>query len=214
MSSDSAKTAKLMIRLEQGDDNALAELFAMHRERLRQMVRFRLDRRLRGRVDASDVLQEAYLDAAKRLPHFFDKPQMSFFVWLRQVTTQRLVDIHRRHLGAQRRDARQEVPIHRSDYSAATSASMAARLVGHLTSPSQIVMRLEMLEHLEQALGGMDPIDREVLALRHFEDLTNNEVAEVLQISKAAASNRYVRALSRLHAIMQNVPGFFDEQES
>ena len=202
---------QLVARLKGGDEEALAELFSLYRERLRRMVDFRMDRRLQGRADASDVLQEAYIDALQRVRHYVDKPEMSFFVWLRQVTMQRLIDIHRRHLDAKMRDAKQEVLIHRGDPSAASSTSMAAQLVGHLTSPSQRMMRAELADEVENALDSMEAIDREVLALRHFEELTNNEIAEVLGISKAAASNRYVRALSRLRGVLAKVSGFFDE---
>jgi RNA polymerase sigma-70 factor (ECF subfamily) len=201
-------------RLRDGDEQALAELFSLHRERLRRMVEFRLDRRLQGRVDASDILQEAYIDALQRVHHYTEKLEMPPFVWLRQITTQRLIDVHRRHLDAQKRDARQEVSIHFGDLSAATSASFAAELVGHLASPSQLAIRAELLDQLEGALERMDPIDREVLAMRHFEELTNNEVAQVLGITKSAASNRYVRALGRLKAVLEGVRGFFDEEDA
>jgi RNA polymerase sigma-70 factor (ECF subfamily) len=213
MSREFTLREQLVARLRGGHEPALAELFSLYRERLKRMVEFRMDRRLQGRVDPSDVLQEAYLDARQRVCHYVDKPDMPIFVWLRQVALQRLVDVHRRHLAARMRDARQEVPIHRGDRSGATSASMAAQLVGHLTSPSQWAARAELIDQVENALGRMDPIDREVLALRHFEELTNNEIAEVLGITKAGASNRYVRALSRLKGVLAGVPGFFDEAD-
>ena len=214
MFGDGGYPDELVARLQGGDEQALAELFSMHRERLRRMVDFRMDRRLRGRVDASDILQEAYLAASQRVHHYTKKPEMSFFVWLRQITTQRLIDVHRRHLDAQKRDARQEVSIHRGELAATTSASIAAELMGQFVSPSQLAMRAELLDQLEDALESMDPIDREVLALRHFEELTNNEVAQVLDITKSAASNRYVRALGRLKSVLEEIPGFYDEEKS
>lgn len=211
MSQTSESTDQLLARLKDGDDHVLGDLFSVFRERLKHMIEFRLDRRLRGRIDASDVLQEAYIDAAQRLRHYLHKPEMSFFLWLRQITTQRLIDLHRRHLDAGKRNAKREVSITRNDLSGATSASMAFQLAAHFTSPSQLAIRAEMLEQLQESLDRMDAIDREVLALRHFEELTNNEVAEVLGLTKAAASNRYVRALSRLKVVLAKVPGFFDE---
>ncbi len=211
---DSSSIARIAARLKDGDDQALAELFSVYRERLRRMVEFRLDKRLQGRVDASDVLQEAYLDAAQRIRHYAKKPEISIFVWLRQVTTQRLIDVHRRHLNAKRRDAKQEVSINAPNLTAATSASMAVQLVGHFASPSQMAIRAEMLDLVESALENMDAIDREVLAMRHFEELTNNEVAEVLGLTKSAASNRYVRALLRLKQVLAEVSGFFAETET
>jgi RNA polymerase sigma-70 factor (ECF subfamily) len=201
MTSEQAPIDSLLQRLKGGDQAALGELFSHYRERLWRMVDFRLDHRLGGRVSASDVLQEAYIDAAKRIKHYFARPSMSFFVWLRMIASQRLVDIHREHLGAQMRDAKQEVSIH-GGVGSATSTSMAIHLVDNLTSPTQAVQRAEMHAIVEEALNGMDPIDREVLALRHFEELSNKEVAEVLGLEIAAASKRYVRAIKRLKNIL------------
>lgn len=197
-------------RLKSGGDQAVAELFSHYEDRLRKMVNYRLDRRLYGRVDAADVLQEAYLEAARRLGDYLDRATVPFFVWLRQITSQVLIDTHRRHL-AKMRSANQEVRIHRGAYLQASSISLAAQLVGNLTSPSRVAMREELLEQLREALDGMDELDREVLALRHFEELTNNEVAEVLGLQKAAASNRYVRALKRLRGILEKLSLFEDE---
>ncbi|NQT16717.1 MAG: sigma-70 family RNA polymerase sigma factor [Planctomycetes bacterium] len=211
MSGNSGSTSALMDRLKRGDEAALAELFSAHRDRLRQIVLIRMDRRLRGRTDASDVLQEAYIDARQRLRHYVEKPEMPFFVWLRQVTMQRLIDTHRHHLGAQMRDAGREISIHGGAPDVMSSTALAVQLVGHLTSPSQTVLRAELIDRVEIGLQHMEPIDREVLVLRHFEELTNNEIAEILGITKAAASNRYVRALSRLRSVLTQVPGLLDD---
>lgn len=193
--------------LQRGDQQALATLFSRYRDRLRRMVEFRLDARLRGRVSTSDVLQEAYIDALKRLPHYQADPDVPFFIWLRSVTQQRLIDVHRYHLGAQVRDAAKEVPLGRGSAIDASSEKMA-ELIGDLTSPSQAAQRGETLAHLRAALDRMDPIDREVLALRHFEELSNQEVAALLGIQSAAASKRYVRALERLKDALEQTPGF------
>src|SRR5262249_33101430 len=194
-----------------GDQQALAELFGRHRERLRRMVRLRMDRRLQGRVDPSDVLQEAYLDVARRAPEDAANPAMPLFLSLRVLTGQRLVALHRQPLGAQMRDAGQEVSLHRGAIPQASSASLAAQLLGRLTSPTQAAIRAELQLRLQEVLNAMDPIDREVLVLRHFEELSNNETAEVLGLQKSAASNRYVRALKRLKEILASIPGFFDQ---
>ncbi len=195
--------------LNANGEAALATIFAHHQDRLEKMVRFRLDQRLWGRVDPADVLQEAYLDVSRRLTDFLSKPAVPVFIWLRSMTEQALVNAHRRHLGAKMRDASLDIPLHRRG-GMATSVSLAARLVADMTSPSQAVMKEEMLAELRAALDGMDSIDREVLALRHFEDPTNNEVAEILGLQKAAASNRYVRALKRLKDVLSKMPSFGD----
>ena len=156
------------------------------------------------------MLQESYLAAASRLEHFIKDPASSFFVWLRLVVLQTLTDIHRTHLGAQMRDAHREVSLQARPWKHGTSASLAAHLLANLTSPSQAAMRAEAAGGLEAALESMSGIDREVLALRHFEELSNQETAEVLGIDQKAASIRYVRALKRLKEILSQIPGFME----
>ena len=198
--------AGLLDRLRQGDQSALGDLFAIHRDRLRRMVEIRLDPRLAGRIAPSDVLQEAYIDALKRVPHFFSKEDQSFFGWLRLIVGQRVTDLHREHLQTAKRDAGQEVSIDRP-MPMAQSGNLAGWLVGRGSSPSQAAMRTEALIQVEQALDALDPLDREVLAMRHFEELSNAEVAEALGIQPAAASKRYVRALARLKDVLAAVTG-------
>jgi RNA polymerase sigma-70 factor (ECF subfamily) len=169
-----------------------------------------MDRRLRGRLDPDDVLQEGYLAAAKRLDHY--QSSVSPFIWLRGIMIQTLIDLHRRHLGAQKRDAARDVQLGGTGYPEATSTSVAFQLAGDFTSPSQAFMRAEMFEMVEGAIAEMKPMDREVLALRHFEELSNAEAAEVLGIGVNAASNRYVRALQRLQDLLSRVPGLVDEE--
>jgi RNA polymerase sigma-70 factor (ECF subfamily) len=193
-------------RATAGDQEALAQVFAQYRERLRQMVRLRLDRRLQGRLDPSDVLQDAYLDFSRRLPEYARDPAMPFYLWLRFLTGQRLIDLHRQHLGAKMRDAGQEVSLYRGALPQASSVSLAAQLLGRLTSASRAAIRAETQIRVQEALNSMDPLDREVLTLRHFEMLTNDETAAVLGIKKSAASNRYIRALKRLKEILAGLP--------
>jgi RNA polymerase sigma-70 factor (ECF subfamily) len=210
MTNEPGDTDVLLARVREGDQGALAALFSRYRDRLRRMVRLRLDRRLQGRLDPSDVLQEAYLDVARRAPEYAAQPDMPVFLWLRFLTAQRLVALHRQHLGAQMRDAGQEVSLYRGALPLASSVSLAAQLLGRFTSVSTAAARAELQVRLQAVLNGMDPLDREVLALRHFEELTNAETAEVLGLRKSAASNRYIRALKRLKEILNGMPGFFD----
>lgn len=210
MSDDSERINALVERLKNGDETALGDLFSAYRGMLRRMIELRLDPRVAGRLSASDVLQEVYLDAAQRLRHFQSRPEMPFVVWLRIVAGQRLVDLHRQHLGAQRRDARAEVSIDQGGMLSASSMCLAAQLAGRLTSPSQAAARLETMAKLEEALEQLEPIDREVLALRHFEELSNRETAAILGIETSAASKRYLRALERLKAISTQIPGLID----
>jgi RNA polymerase sigma-70 factor (ECF subfamily) len=203
----------LLGRAGAGDSEALGKLFARYRDRLRQMVRLRLDRRLQGRLDPSDVLQEAYVDFAKRLPEYLRNRPGPFYLWLRFLTGQRLIDLHRQHLGAKMRDAGQEVSLYRGALPQASSVSLAAQLLGRLTSASQAAIRAETQIRVQEALNSMDALDREVLTLRHFEMLNNEETAQVLGIKKTAASNRYVRALKRLKELLAGIPGLNDRSE-
>lgn len=169
-----------------------------HRDRLRRMVDLRLDRRLAGRVDASDVLQEAYLDAAGQLERYLQDRPMSLFLWLRFLTSQRLMAIHRRHLGVQKRDPRQEIRL----AAGPSRASFSGGLSGRMTSPSMAAARAEIRAGVQSAVEGLETADREILMLRHFEELSNQEAAELLGVTPAAASKRYVRALERLKKAM------------
>jgi RNA polymerase sigma-70 factor (ECF subfamily) len=205
MNPDPLNLEELVRRAGTGDERALAELYHHYRPRLRQMVRLRLDRRLAGRLDPSDVLQEAYLECGKRLKDY--SGEMPFFVWLRFLTGQKLVDLHRRHLGTRMRDAGQEISLVRGPFPQASSASLAQQLLGRLTTPSQAAQRVELQVQMQEALNNLDPLDREVLTLRHFESLSNEETAAVLGLKKSAASNRYVRALQRLKAVLESLPG-------
>lgn len=201
-SGSSSELADLLRRAGAGDTAALGELLEGHRRRLRRMVRLRMDVRLQGRIDPSDVLQETFLEAAQRLAEYVRDPKMPFFLWLRFLTGQRLLMLRRRHLGTEARDASREISLHQGAMPEASSACLAARLLGKITAPLQAAIRAEMKLRLQDALNGMDPIDREVLALRHFEQMDNNETAEALGISPSGASSRYLRALKRLKEVL------------
>ncbi len=198
---------ELVCRLRRGDQEALAAIFSQHRQRLWQMINFRMDRRLLGRVDPDDVLQEAYITLAVRIDDFGKCPSLGPLVWLRTMVMQTLTDLHRHHLGAQMRDAGREVVLGGCHYPQTTSVSLAAQFAARLTSPSQAAVRAEQFDLAQRAIAALDPLDQEVLALRHFEELGNREVAEVLGIQEKAASIRYVRALKRLKAALAQVPG-------
>jgi RNA polymerase sigma-70 factor (ECF subfamily) len=200
-------TLRLLERARGGDAEALGALLAGHRDRLRRMVELRLDPRLHARIDASDVVQEAYLEVVTRLDEYLREPRLPLFLWLRLVVGERLMKLHRHHLGAQMRDAGREVSLYQGALPAASSAALAARLLGQQTSPSQAVQRAERLLRLQEALNSLEPIDREILSLRHFEDLSRSEAAVALGIEEGAAAKRYIRALKRLRAVLADMPG-------
>jgi len=210
MTDDSSDPVELL-RQSTGDPEALGRVWQRYRERLRRLVRLRMDRRLQGRIDASDVLQEAFVDFASRVEEYVRQADMPLFLWLRFLTGQRLQLLHRHHLGAQMRDAGREVSLHRGAMPQATSIPLAAQLLGRFTSVTQAVQRAEMQMILQEAINGMDPIDREIVSLRHFEELSNEETVQVLGIKSSAASSRHIRALKRLREVLQKTPGFFDK---
>jgi RNA polymerase sigma-70 factor, ECF subfamily len=200
----------LLLRLEGGDERAVTELFTRHRERLRRMIRLRLDRRLQGRVDLSDVLQDTYIEVARRARECLAQTTMPPFLWLRLMTGQTLQALHRHHLKVHMRDAGQEVSLRGRPTPQANSACLAEMLLGRLTSPTRAARRAEMQLKLQEVLNAMEPLDREILALRHFEELSNGDAAQVLGLSKTAACNRHIRALERLKERLKGMPGFLD----
>jgi RNA polymerase sigma-70 factor (ECF subfamily) len=203
--------AELIRRAAGGDRQAWDDLLIAHRPRLRRMVALRLHPRLRGRLDPSDVIQEAFLDATAGLAQYAQRAEMSFFLWLRWLTGMRLITLQRQHLGRQARDAAREVSLERGALPRASSAALAAQLLGRLTSASAAAMRWERRARLQEALEALDPLDREVLVLRHLEELSNAEAAQELGLTESAASKRYVRALRRLKQMLRALPGGSEE---
>ena len=210
---DQPDGASILGRAAGGDLDAWGVLLARHQERLRCVAAFRLDARLRGRIDASDVVQEAFADATERRAQFFAQAAQPLFLWLRWIVGNTLLELNRHHLGAKMRDARREIPpghpsgAPRRGGDDPTSAALVAHLTAGATGPATAAGRAEVKERLREALGRMDPADREVLALRHFEQLTSTETAQVLGIQERAAAKRYLRALERLREILSDMPG-------
>jgi RNA polymerase sigma-70 factor (ECF subfamily) len=210
MATNSAETTRHLEQARAGDKEALNQLFARHRARLRRMVELRLDRRLLARIDASDVIQEAHIEAVSRLKEYLGEPTYPLFLWLRLIVGERLLKLHRHHLGTQMRDAGLEVSIYRGALPEASSAALAAQLLGKHTSPTQAAVRAERMMRLQEALNSLDAMDREVLSLRHFEELSLAETALSLGIEEPAAAKRYIRALKRLKATLSSMPGGLD----
>jgi RNA polymerase sigma-70 factor (ECF subfamily) len=207
MPEETGENDELLRLAAAGDGESWEALVGRSRHRLRRMVEFRLDERLQGRVDPSDVLQDAYLEAWRDLGSYLDRPEIPFFLWLRGIAGNKLRELHRHHLGARMRDPRREVSIHGAEMPESSTAAMADELLDSLTRASEEAARHELKLRLQEALDAMDPIDREVLALRHFEQLSPAETARVLGIKEKAASMRYVRALRRFKEILKSRGG-------
>lgn len=208
---ESGDTDALVSQAVEGDSAALAVLMNRYRERLTRMIGLRLDRRLQGRVDASDIVQEALIEASRRLSEYFRERPMGFFLWLRWLAADRLLNAHRQHLGTQKRDATREVSLYRRPMPQACSVSIAHQLLGRLTTPSRAVARAELQLMVQEVLNNMAPIDREILVLRIFEQLSTSEAAQELGIKRSTAGKRYISALKRLKQKLSAIPGL-DQQ--
>jgi RNA polymerase sigma-70 factor, ECF subfamily len=202
-----SETVHLLERLRAGDRRALADLFQRHRDRLRRMVELRMDPRLQGRIDASDVLQDGFLDLAKRVESYLSDPKLPVYLWLRLVVSDRLALVHRQHLGTEMRDAGAAVSLYRDPLPPASSTALALMLLGRLPSPSNAAIRAEQILQVQEAVNSLDSLDREIVALRHFEQLSRAETAVVLGITEEAGAKRYIRALKKLKTILAAMPG-------
>jgi RNA polymerase sigma-70 factor, ECF subfamily len=194
---DSAETQGLLRRVRAGDREAFGQLFARHQAYLRRVVELRLDPRLRPRVDPSDVVQEAHLEALNRLPTYLERPALPFRLWLRQIASDRALKARRHHLGAARRALGREVPLPEE-----SSLVLARRLLAGNSSPIRQLGQRELARRLRQAVARLPEADREVVVMRHFEGLSNREVACLLGLDPATASKRHGRAMLRLHRIL------------
>jgi RNA polymerase sigma-70 factor (ECF subfamily) len=194
---DSAETQNLLAQVRAGDPQAFERLFAQYRQELRQFVELRLDPRMRARVDASDVVQETQMEAFQRLTDFLERQPMPFRLWLRKTAYERLLKIRRHHMDVAQRTIRREVAL--PDHS---SLQLAQQLLASGSTPSERLDKREIARRVRQALGRLSDPDREVLLMRNFEGLSNQEAAQILGIEPATASQRLGRALLRLRKLL------------
>ncbi len=199
---DVQRTAELLQRARAGERIALEELLSEHRPALRRVVELRLDRRLRQRVDASDVVQDVLIEAHQRLAEYLRNPQLPFHLWLRQLAQDRVIDVHRRHRVAARRSIDREQPAHNGQRLDRSSLDVLAQFCDPQPTPAAAALSAELAQQALRAIEALDPQDREILQLRHLEQLGNQEAAHVLGLSEAAAGMRYLRALRRLRALL------------
>lgn len=192
---------ELVRRARAGNQSAMHQLLTLHRDRLRRMIAVRMDPRLAARMDPSDVLQEATAEAARRLPDFLQNSDCSFYPWLRKIAWERLVHVHRQHIHAQKRSVKRETGWS-FDLPDQSVQQMAEWIEASSTSPSRRMVREELMQRVREALDQLAADDREVLVLRHLEQLPFKEVAAVLELSGSAVQSRYRRALERLHDLL------------
>lgn len=198
------QTKKLLEQAKDGDDTAVNQLMDRHRNSLRQLVRMRLDQKIQRRVDVSDVVQDILVEANRRLQRYMDNPIMPFHLWLRQIGRDRIIDAHRRHRVSSRRSVDREQPVSAPRGYDESSVQLAAILGDDRLTPAAAALQKEIAGRIERAITKLDEKDSEIVIMRHYEMLTNQEIAAALGLTEPAASMRYLRAVRRLKAILQN----------
>ncbi|MCP4078956.1 MAG: sigma-70 family RNA polymerase sigma factor [Planctomycetaceae bacterium] len=209
MASDADELVK---RLKNQDHTALAELFEINRDRLSRMVSIRMDRRLKGRIDATDVLQEAYMILSQKIGNFADYPDMSPYVWMRLTVNDRLIALHRKHIQAGKRDARKEISMSQKANPDESSAEIVDTLADTVSSVGGKVARAEVTKMIKATLECMEAKDREIILMRIFEGMSNAEAAQALDLTANGASSRFSRAMDRLQKdVLKTESGEEDE---
>jgi RNA polymerase sigma-70 factor, ECF subfamily len=203
---DSEETLRLLESAREGDAGARGRLLERHRDALRRMVGIRMDRALQRRVDESDVVQDVLIEADRRLKEYLEAAPMPFLAWLRNIARDRMIDAHRRHRVAGRRSLDRETHIAQSDLSNQSAVDLANLLFDRQMTPAAAATHHELEVRFQNALETLDEVDQEIVLMRHFEQLSNQQTAEALQLSEPAASMRYLRAMRRLRALLDDVP--------
>jgi RNA polymerase sigma-70 factor (ECF subfamily) len=203
MFANSPDTQQLLDEARAGDTRAADRLLAQHRDSVRRMIDLRLDPAIAARVDASDVVQEVLLEASRRLDSYLREPVMPFHLWLRHIAKDHIIDAHRRHRQAQRRGVDREQPLVPAGLADHSSIELAAQFIDQELTPASAAMKQELERRLHQAIAQLDEDDREIVLMRHFEQLSNQEVAALLHLTEPAASMRHLRALRRLRELLK-----------
>ena len=198
---NTSETQELLAGASHGESAAVNQLLDRHREALRNMIQARMDRKLARRVDASDVVQDVLLEASQRLADYIRDPKLPFGLWLRQMAQDRIIDLHRRHRVARRRSLDREQQ-HRAAPGDKSSLELAAQLRDPELTPAAATLRKELHERFVEAIDTLEDEDREILLMRHFEQLTNSQAADLLGLSQPAAGMRHLRALRRLREVL------------
>jgi RNA polymerase sigma-70 factor (ECF subfamily) len=205
MPSSDCDTDELVRRAAAGDETAVRGLLERHRERLARMVRTRMDPRVRGRIDPSDVVQETLAAASQKMTRYLSEQPLPFYPWLRQIAWEKLCHLHDRHLRAAKRSVLREHFFH-PDISDESALELAERFIGQSSSPSAEALRHELRQRVRQALDALPEADREVLLLRYLEQLPSREIAIIMGVSEAAVNMRHMRSLQRMRKILSSDP--------
>lgn len=208
---NTGETNELLAAAGHGRTEAVNALLDRHREALRKLVQMRLDRAIARRVDASDVVQDVLLEANQRLPGYLADPRLPFHLWLRHLAKDRLIEMHRQHRGAQRRSLDREQPMASPQFGDRSSFDLAGQLADHELTPAAANIRRELEARFLTAIEQLDDDDRDIILMRHFEQLGNTETAVALGLSPAAAGMRHLRALRKLRSILGDRPSLIGD---
>lgn len=200
---ESQPTENLIAQAKGGDADAINQLMDRHRNSLRQLIRMRLDKKIQNRIDVSDVVQDVLIEANRRLDNYMNDPVMPFHLWLRQIAKDRIIDAHRRHRVSARRSVDREQSMAAPRGYDQSSIELAGLLGDPNLTPAAAVMQAEMARRVEDAISELDEKDCEIIIMRHYEHLTNQEIGKLLDLTEPAASMRYLRAIRRLKAVLQ-----------
>jgi len=203
-------TQELLMGVQEGDDEAVNQLFDRHRGAVRRLVQMRLDQRIRQRVDVSDVVQDVLISANRRLKEYLKSPPMPFHLWIRQITKDRIIDAHRRHRVSAKRSVDRERALVVPAGMNRSTMELAAHLCDGELTPAALATQREMVRRVTEVLSQLNEQESEIIMMRHFEHLSNQEVAQALELSEPAAGMRYLRALRKLRALLLDNP----EEES
>jgi RNA polymerase sigma-70 factor, ECF subfamily len=199
-------TTHLLDGAREGDSEAVEQLLARYRESLRRMIDLRLDKRVSQRVDVSDVVQDVLIEAHRRLQVYLDNPIMPFHLWIRQIAQDRLIDAHRRHRASAKRSVDRERRLEIAGPPDASTLELAGQLMDPELTPAARATQRELAERVQECIARLEQKDQDILLMRHYELLSNQEVATVLGLTEPAASMRYLRALKRLKTVIQSSP--------
>jgi len=203
---ENENTQELLMGVKAGDEDAVNGLLDRHREAVRRLVQMRLDRKIRQRVDVSDVVQEVLISANRRLQAYLESPAMPFHLWIRQIAKDRIIDAHRRHRVSAKRSVDRERPIVIPAGMQRSTMELAAHLCDGELTPAAVVTQREMVRRVTEVLSELSEQESEIIMMRHFEHLSNQEVAQSLEITEPAAGMRYLRALRKLRALLLDSP--------
>jgi RNA polymerase sigma-70 factor, ECF subfamily len=208
---DAEKTQDLLADAKGGDPEAVNRLMDRHRDSLRRMVQLRLDQRIQRRIDVSDIVQDVLVEANRRLQDYLDQPGMPYHLWLRQIAQDRIIDAHRRHRASAKRSVDRERPLAIPAAGDHSTMELAAQLAGRDLTPAAAATQAEMARLVEAAIAKLPDQDCEIIIMRHYEQLSNQEIAQALGLTEPAASMRYLRAIRRLKELMVNPDSSADE---